>query len=123
MLYWVQHFMKILLEFDNILLLLLSKEHREEQAGAPRDLRVPARRITPTRQVESSDWPRHRQSFRSSFSSGSTRIFASTYAFFSIFQDLQENHLLASKFAKICEFSRKISRKFWKFSENLQKFY
>ena len=43
---------------------------------------------------------RHRHSFRGSFSAGSTPIFACRYAFCSIFQDLQENHLLASKFAK-----------------------
>ena len=40
-------------------------------------------------------------SFRGSFSAVSTPIFASKYAFFCIFRDLQENHLLASKFCKI----------------------
>ena len=40
-------------------------------------------------------------SFRGSFSAGSTPIFASKHAFFSIFRDLQENLLLASKFCKI----------------------
>ena len=39
-------------------------------------------------------------SFRGSFSAGSKPIFTSKYAFFSIFQNLQENHLLASNFCK-----------------------
>ena len=50
--------------------------------------------------------PRHHPSFRGSFSAGSTPIFASKYAFCSIFQYLQDNHLffffihlLVSKFA------------------------
>ena len=47
--------------------------------------------------------PRHHHSFRGSFSAGSTPIFASKYAIWSIFQDLQENHLLASKFVKILQ--------------------
>ena len=42
-------------------------------------------------------------SFRGSFSAGSTPIFASKYAFFRIFRDLQENHLLASKFCKFLQ--------------------
>ena len=44
-------------------------------------------------------------SFRGSFSAGSTPIFASKYAFCSIkfFQNLQENHLLASKFCKFLQ--------------------
>ena len=50
-------------------------------------------------------------SFRGSFSAGSTPIFASKYAFFSIFQNLQENHLLASKFSKFLP-------KNWKILEN-----
>ena len=44
-------------------------------------------------------------SFGGSFSAGSTPIFASKYAFCSIFQNLQENHLLASKF---CKFLKKM---------------
>ena len=44
--------------------------------------------------------PRHNHSFGGSFSAGSKPIFASKAAFFSIFQNLQENHLLASKFWK-----------------------
>ena len=44
-------------------------------------------------------------SFGGSFSAGSKPIFASKYAFFSIFQNLQENHLLASK---CCKFLLKI---------------
>ena len=51
------------------------------------------------------DWPRHHHSFRRSFSAGSTPIVASKYAFCSIFQELQENHLLASKFAKFANVS------------------
>jgi len=39
-------------------------------------------------------------SFGGSFSAGSKPIFASKVAFFSIFQNLKENHLLASKFWK-----------------------
>ena len=41
-----------------------------------------------------------------SFSAGSTPIFASKYAFCSIFQDLQNYHLLASTFAEFCKFPR-----------------
>ena len=37
--------------------------------------------------------PRHREPFRGSFSSGSTPIFASKYAFFSMFRELHENHV------------------------------
>ena len=82
--------------------------------------------------------PGHNHSFRSSFSAGSTPIFASKYAFFSIFQALQENHLLASKFAKFCknftEFCKilrifrnfqkkcKILKNFTKISRNFAKF-
>ena len=47
-------------------------------------------------------------SFGGSFSAGSTPIFASKHAFFSIFQNLQENHLLASKF---CKFLQKFAKK------------
>ena len=39
-------------------------------------------------------------SFQGSFSAGSTPIFATKASFCSIFRDLQENHLLASKFCK-----------------------
>ena len=46
---------------------------------------------------------RTQQSFGGSFSAGSKPIFASKYAFFSIFQNLQEYHLLASKFCKILQ--------------------
>ena len=55
--------------------------------------------------------PRHHHSFRGSFSTGSTPIFASKYAFYSIFRALQENHLLASKFAKLCKISRNFANK------------
>ena len=41
----------------------------------------------------------HNHSLRSSFSAGPTPIFASIYAFFNIFQDLQENHLFENRFA------------------------
>ena len=44
-------------------------------------------------------------SFRGSFSAGSTPLFASKFAFCSIFQDLQEYHLLANKFANVCKIS------------------
>ena len=71
--------------------------------------------------------PADHHSFQGSFSAGSTLIFASKYAFFSIksFQDLQENHVLASKFANFCKISRnsvKFVRNFWKFSEKMQNF-
>ena len=54
-------------------------------------------------------------SFGGSFSAGSKPIFASKAAFFSIFQNLQENHLLASKF-------RKFLPKNWKFLQNFRHF-
>ena len=40
-------------------------------------------------------------SFQGSFSAGSKPIFATKASFCSIFRDLPENHLLASKFCKI----------------------
>ena len=51
-------------------------------------------------------------SFRGSFSAGSKPIFASKYAFFSIFQNLQENHFLASKFSKFLPKNWKILQNF-----------
>ena len=63
-------------------------------------------------------------SFRGSFSAGSKPIFASKYAFCSIFQNLQENHLLASKFCKflpkICK-TLKICDIFWEILHKFQK--
>ena len=50
-------------------------------------------------------------SFGGSFSAGSTSIFASKYAFFNGFRDLQEKHLLANKFCKISPKICKISIK------------
>ena len=47
-------------------------------------------------------------------------MFASKYAFFCIFQDLQENHLLASKFCKILQ---KVWQNFTKFEKKIQNFY
>ena len=58
-------------------------------------------------------------SFWGSFSAGSTPIFPSRYAFFSIFQKLQENHLLASK---VCKFFWQIFSKFCKICKILQDF-
>ena len=58
---------------------------------------------------------RTQHSFGSSVSAGSKPIFASKYAFFSIFQNLQENHLLASKFGKILQKIRKNLQKFSEF--------
>ena len=55
-------------------------------------------------------------SFRGSFSAGSRPILTSKYAFFSIFRDLQENHLLASKFCKLLQTFCK------RFAKALQKF-
>ena len=54
--------------------------------------------------------PRHSHSFGGSFSAGSTPIFASKYALFSIFHDLQEHHLLASRF---CKFPQSFPQKFF----------
>ena len=54
---------------------------------------------------------------RGSFSAGSTPIFASKYAFFRIFRDLQENHLLTSKFCKFLQNFCKILQKKAKFSK------
>ena len=57
-------------------------------------------------------------SFRGSFSAGSTPIFASKYAFCSIFRDLQENHLLASKLLqKFCEHLAEIYENVQNFSK------
>ena len=57
-------------------------------------------------------------SFGGSFSAGSTPISASKYAFWSIFQDLQENHLLANKFVifsrKKSNFAKFLRRNFWR---------
>ena len=74
-------------------------------------------------------WPRHHHSFRGSFSAGSTPMFASKHAFFSIFQNQHENHLLASKvckcrqrFAKLYKISQKFARFCnFQFSESLKK--
>ena len=76
----------------------------EPRCPARRDARPPRARPPPP-----SD-----HSFGGSFSAGSTPIFASKYAFCSIFQNLQENHLLASKFWK--------NLKILKNSENFSKF-
>ena len=60
----------------------------------------------------SSEMPATTQhSFGGSFSAGSTPIFASKYAFCSIFRNLQENHLLASKFGKFLLKNRRILQK------------
>ena len=66
--------------------------------------------------------PRTQHSFGGSFSAGSKPIFASKYAFFSIFQNLQENHLLASKFGKFLPKNWKILQNFWHFLANFAKF-
>ena len=60
-------------------------------------------------------------SFRGSFSAGSTPILASKYAFCSIFQDLRENHLLASKFERFLQNFAKfqIFSEFRKLVENI----
>ena len=52
-------------------------------------------------------------SFGGSFSAGSKPIFASKYAFFSIFQNLKENYLLASKFCKFLPKNVEIFAKFF----------
>ena len=68
--------------------------------------------------------PRHNHSFGGSFSAGSKPIFASKVAFFSIFQNLQENHLLASKFCKFLPKSwKKLQKKeiFWQILANFAK--
>ena len=66
------------------------------------------------------------QTLQGSFSAGSKQIFASKYAFLSIFRNLQENHLLASKFykflLKICKNLQKFLTFFGKFRKILQNF-
>ena len=59
-------------------------------------------------------------SFRGLFSAGSTPIFATKASFCCIFRDLQENHLLASKF---CKFLQKVCTKIVKFLQNFDKFW
>ena len=83
------------------------------QFSSVRTLVLPGGR-TPPRQQRS----RHHHSFRGSFSAGSTPIFASKHAFFSIFQDLQEYHLLASKFAKFLRSLSEFCKHFGIFLEN-----
>ena len=72
-------------------------------------------------EADEKDGPRHYHSFRGSFSAGSTLIFASKYAFFRIFQTLQENHLLASKFAKFCKNFTEFCKNFEKILEIFRK--
>ena len=90
----------------------------------PRGGENPPRGCKSERDALGDHGPRHNHSFRGSFSAGSTPIFASKYAFFSIFRALQEKHLLASKFAntsyKIYQNFAKFLRNVWKFAEILQ---
>ena len=108
---WTQKIVKILLKFDNIIAI---------STASPQ-----ARAAVRTADLRAGSQPRcrepHHHSFRSSFSAGSTPIFASKYAFCSIFQNLQEYHLLASKFKKcrqiFCKISQNVARTlrtYWK---------
>ena len=64
---------------------------------------------------------RRRLSFQGSFSAGSKPIFATKASFCSIFRDLQENHLLASKFCKIFAKNCKILATFLQNLQNFEK--
>ena len=104
MLYWMQNFVKILLKFDKILTRFffaevgrISSPRRSRSRMRRRSSRTPK---SPSRARAAPSPPIRR---RGSFSAGSTPIFASKYSFCSIFQNLQENHLLASKFVKILQ--------------------
>ena len=93
------------------------------------DVSWPRARFRP-RQLRPEQRPATTQhSFGGSFSAGSKPIFASKAAFFSIFQNLQENHLLASKFWKFLPKNWKILQKFcknfdifWQILQNFAKF-
>ena len=64
----------------------------------------------------------YRQTLDGSFSAVSKPIFATKASFCSIFRDLQENHLLASKFCKIlAKFCQNFSKILAKFSQNFGK--
>ena len=109
----MQKFVKILLKFDK----KLTNQASASGAGRRRSRR--ATRASWRRRSgdvpgggEARDYilprtraigPRHHHSFRGSLSAGSTPIFASKYAFCIIFQDLQVNHLLASKVCKLLQ--------------------
>ena len=112
----MQNFVKIFLKFDNILKGKFQQGsgprwparatgRRRARASAPRS---PSRRPFWRKPLRQSGFrSRHSHSFRGSFSAGSSPIFASRYAFFSTFQDITENQLLASKFAnKFANFIR-----------------
>ena len=91
---------------------------RDRRERERRDRPGEQRRASPRRlnRSRSHPRPRHHHSFGGSFSAGSKPIFASKYAFCSIFQNLQENHLLASKFCKFLpKFCKKKKTIFWKF--------
>ena len=72
--------------------------HRRQPGEREGQARVPGLRLGPF-----SSYARERFRRRGSSSAGSTPTFASKYASFSIFQDLQENHLLGSEFAKLLQ--------------------
>ena len=79
-----------------------------------------------TRPARTGSEARTQHSFGGSFSAGSKPIFASKYACFNmlnvIFQNLQENHLLASKFGKFLPKIYRILQIFWHFLANFAKF-
>ena len=81
---------------------------------APSSVQSPALRGPCSSQTSCTATTHH--SFQGSFSAGSTPIFASKYAFCSIFRDLQEYHLLASKFCKL------LQKLLQNFGQNLQTF-
>ena len=82
--------------------------------GRPEPTEPPQRRFAQRRKFA---WPRHHHSFGGSPSARATPMFASKYAFCSIFQDLQENHLLAN----FCEVSTTFAT-FYIFKENFRIF-
>ena len=77
----------------------------------------------PAQTAESGRWQvwltTTHHSFGGPFSAGSKPIFASKYAFCSLFQNLQENHLLASKFRT---FLPKIAKSIAMFLQKFAKF-
>ena len=88
---------------------------------APRRRLVRARPVVLSRgDVEAR--PRHITLFPGSFSSVSKRNFASKYAFFSIFQNLQNYLAEFSKSCKILQKNQRCLAKIRKFSKKLQNF-
>ena len=114
MLYWMQKFMEILLKFNEILTKfwqnsdkILTKVRFQKRVHGKKVFRSVCSKTEVLRSINHCVVRSHpattHHSFGGSFSAGSKPIFASKYAFFSIFQNLQENHLFASKFCKFLQ--------------------